>query len=99
MVHEKFTAEELELKASSIMESFNFEKILKHMQDTNHQWHMGNGVMRVPDMEDIRVSARSLLTQAIYDKSQCTNIGTGGFVAYKLPWGLQLTFQLGWAGH
>jgi|688.fasta_scaffold52394_4 hypothetical protein len=99
MAHEKFTEAELELKASSIMESFNFEKVLKHMQDTNHQWHMGNGVMRVPDMEDLRVNARSLLTKAIYDKNQCTNVGTGGFVAYKLPWGLQLTFQLAWGGN
>jgi len=26
-----------------------------------------------------------------------TNVGSGGFVAYKLPWGLQLTFQLTWS--
>ncbi len=97
MAHEKFTPEELEAKASHIMQTFNFEKVLKHMQDTNHQWHTGGGVMKVPDLEDLRVNARSLLTQAIYDKNQCTNVGTGGFVAYKLPWGLQLTFQLAWA--
>lgn len=97
MAHEKFTNEELEIQASSIMARFNFDKVLKHMQDIDHQWYMGNGVTKVPDMEDLRVNARSLLTQAIYDKNQCTNVGTGGFVAYKLPWGLQLTFQLTWA--
>lgn len=93
----KFSHAELEQQAQSIMGSFSFEKVQKHMQDTNHQWYMGGGQMAVPDIEDLRVTARDLLTKAIYDDSVTANVGTGGLVAYKLPWGLQLTFQLSWA--
>ena len=93
----KFSHAELEEQAQTIMENFSFEKVQKHMQDTNHQWYMGGGQMAVPDIEDLRVTARDLLTKAIYDNSVTANVGTGGLVAYKLPWGLQLTFQLAWA--
>jgi len=92
----KFTPEELQKQAQSIMQNFDFEKVQKHMQDTNHQWHQGGGRMAVPDLIDIRNTARDLLTKAIYDKSVASNVGTGGFVAYKLPWGMQLTFQIAW---
>jgi len=92
----KFTHQELEQQAETIMQNFNFEKVRKHMQDTDHQWHQGGGRMAVPDIMDLRITARDLLTKAIYDKSVASNVGTGGFVAYKLPWGLQLTFQLAW---
>ena len=94
MAHEKFTDLELEQKVSDIMRSFNFESVLKHMQDTDWKWYMGGGRMAVPDMEYLRVTARGLLIRAIYDKAEVTNVGTGGFTAYKLPWGMQLTFQL-----
>lgn len=93
----KFTPSELEVQADKIMDSFNFEKIRKHMEDTNHQWYQGGGRMGVPDLTDLRITARDLLTKAIYSNEECTNVGTGGFVAYKLPWGMQLTFQIGWA--
>lgn len=94
----KFTLSELEVQADQIMNSFDFEKIQKHMKATNHQWYMGGGRMAVPDLTDLRITARDLLTKAIYSKEECTNVGTGGLVAYKLPWGMQLTFQLSWAG-
>jgi len=45
-------------------------------------------------LQDLRVTARDLLTKAIYDDSNVSNVGTGGFTAYKLPWGIELTFQL-----
>jgi hypothetical protein len=92
----EFTHQELEHQAVTIMQNFDFEKVLKHMQDTNHQWYQGGGRMAVPDLIDLRNTARDLLTKAIYDKSETSNVGTGGFVAYKLPWGLQLTFQIAW---
>jgi len=92
----KFTPEELQKQAQSIMQNFDFEKVQKHMQDTNHQWHQGGGRMSVPDLIDIRNTARDLLTKAIHDKGETSNVGTGGFVAYKLTWGMQLTFQLAW---
>jgi hypothetical protein len=93
MYHEKFTTAELENKAADIMRSFDFEKVLQHMITTDWQWYSPDG-MRVPDIEDLRVQARSLLTRAIWEESPVTNVGTGGFMAYKLPWGLQLTFQI-----
>ena len=93
MYHEKFTTAELENKAADIMRSFDFEKVLQHMITTNWQWYSKDG-MRTPDLEDLRVQARSLLTRAIWDERPVINIGTGGFMAYKLPWGLQLTFQI-----
>ena len=96
MSHAKFTTEELEAKASQIMYSFNFEKVHENMVASNHQWFIGDG-MKVPDLDELRSTARSLLVKAIYDKEPVSNVGTGGFVAYKLPWGLQLTFQLAWA--
>jgi hypothetical protein len=94
MAHEKFTEQELEQKAEDIMRSFNFESVLKHMQDTDWKWYVGGGVMGVPDMQILRATARNLLVRAIYDKAEVANVGTGGFTAYKLPWGMQLTFQL-----
>jgi hypothetical protein len=92
----EFTHQELEQQAETIMQNFDFEKVQKHMQDTNHQWYQGGGRMAVPDLTDLRVTARDLLTKAIHDKSVASNVGTGGFVAYKLPWGMQLTFQIAW---
>ena len=93
---ETTTLFDLEHQAETIMQNFDFEKVQKHMESTNHQWYMGGGRMEVPDVQDLRVTARDLLTKAIYDKGETSNVGTGGFVAYKLSWGLQLTFQLAW---
>jgi len=96
MSHEKFTEAELESQASSIMERFNFDKVLNHMVATKHEWLIGDS-MKIPDMEDLRSHARSLLVKAIYSDTPVTNVGSGGLVAYKMPWGLQLTFQLAWS--
>ena len=94
MNHEKFTVSELENKAADIMRNFDFESVLKHMIETDWKWYNGKDT-QVPDIEDLRVQARTLLTQAIWTERPVTNVGTGGFMAYKLPWGLSLTFQIG----
>jgi hypothetical protein len=96
MAHEKFTEMELEKQNSDIMSRFNFEKVHKHMVENEHQWYMGSAGMRVPDLEDLRWAARDLLTKAAYSKDNVTNVGTGGFMAYKMPWGMSLTFQIVW---
>jgi hypothetical protein len=96
MAHEKFTVVELEFQADSIMDKFNFEKVHAHMVATGHKWANGD-VTEVPNREEIRSFARSLLVKAIYNALPVANVGSGGFVAYKLPWGLQLTFQLAWS--
>ena len=97
MSHVKFTESELETQIQKIMESFNFQKVLDHMIATDHKWYMGSIGMQVPDMEDLRNNARSILVRAAYDKEPNSNAGTGGFMAYKLPWGMSLTFQLVWS--
>jgi hypothetical protein len=67
------------------------------MVETNHQWYMGSSSgMKVPDIQDLRNTARSLLTRAEYS-NEVINVGTGGFMVYKLPWGMSLTFQLAWS--
>jgi hypothetical protein len=97
MTQKKFTESELEEQNSKIMSTFNFEKVHQHMVETNHQWHMGSSSgMKVPDIQDLRNTARSLLTRAAYS-NEVINVGTGGFMVYKLPWGMSLTFQLAWS--
>jgi hypothetical protein len=95
--HEKFNTLELETKADAIMLSFNIEKVHQHMLDTDWRWSGDDGTMEVPTVDRLKSLARSLLTQAIWDYSLVTNVGTGGFTAYKLPWGLSLTFQIQWS--
>jgi hypothetical protein len=94
MSHTKFSNEELELQASSIMNSFKFEKVHEHMIATGWKWYMGRDLYDTPDIESLRVTARSLLSRAIYEPAPVTNVGTGGFMVYKLPWGLRLTFEI-----
>ncbi len=95
-VHDKYTEMELEQQADSVMNRFNFEKVHEHMVATGHQWFMGDGMV-TPTISQLRMEARSLLTKAIYSKDKVANVGTGGFMAYKMPWGMQLTFMLTWA--
>jgi len=48
-------------------------------------------------MDQIRSTARRLLTNAVWNDEPVANVSTGGFHAYKLPWGLELTFTLTWS--
>lgn len=98
MHHEKFTDEQLEAQVDRIMLGFNFENVLEHMTKTEHKWIQNDRRgMKTPTIDELRIEARSLLTKAIYDKHTVINIGTGGFMAYKLPWGMYLAFQIEWA--
>jgi hypothetical protein len=92
-MHEIFTDAELEVKADEVMADFNFEKVLTHMAHVNHKWFI-EGKIQVPSVEQLRSVARSLLTKVIYYEKNCANIGTGGFTAYKMPWGLRLSFEI-----
>lgn len=92
--HDKFTTLELEKKADEIMDNFDFEAVHKHMQDVEWKWHIKDMDFQVPDINNIKSTARYLLTNAIWDKSTVSNCSTGGFHAYKLPWGLELTFSI-----
>jgi len=86
----------LEKQAEEIMDRFGFEKVHAHMVEKNHRWVDGKE-LEVPSIHTLRLVARILLTKAIYHKDPCINIGTGGFMVYKMPWGLSLTFQLAWS--
>ena len=97
MTNKKFESFELEAQNERIMEQFNFEKVHAHMVEKSHTWYLGNGINAVPDIEELRVTARSLLTKAAYDRNEVANCGTGGFMAYKMPWGMSLVFQLAWS--
>ena len=93
--HDTLTTVELEKKASEIMESFDFESVHAYMEETGWKWYNRKTEgMKVPDIEDIRHTARSLLTQAIWNETPVSNVATGGFHAYKLPWGLELNFAI-----
>ena len=94
--HEKFTAYELETEADKIMYRFNFEDVLKHMEATDWKWFTDNE-MKTPTIEDLRTTARMLLTTVIWNEKHVSHCGTGGFNAYKMPWGLKLEFVLVWS--
>jgi hypothetical protein len=92
--HEKFTESELEKKATEIMQRFNFEEVHAHMVSTDWKWHQ-DGAMKIPELDEIKQLARVLLTRVIWEETHTASVGTGGFMAYKMPWGLSLAFQLG----
>jgi len=95
MSHEKFTTDELEQKAEQIMNSFDFEKVHAHMVEKDWKWSsLDDSANEVPSVERLKTIARYLLTAVIWDTRPVINCSTGGFAAYKLPWGLQLHFTL-----
>ena len=97
MSHETFTHMELERKAAEVLLHFDFEKVLAHMQSVDWRWAKDDGSSAVPTLDELQALARSLLTQAIWHKDSVVNLGSGGLWAYKLPWGLQLTFSITWS--
>lgn len=87
------TREELYTERDMIMERFDFEKVVKHMEQVDWKWHRGN-VHEVPTVFDLRGTARHCLNTVIESNEPSSNVGTGGFYAYKFPWGLQLVFSI-----
>jgi len=87
------TKEELYKKRDEIMEHFDFEKVLEHMTHVDWKWHRGSEHM-VPTVFDLRGTARHCLATVIESNEPSSNAGTGGFYAYKFPWGLQLVFSI-----
>lgn len=72
-----------------ILNGFDFEKVLKHMQSVDWKW-----LDEVPNMDDIKGTATRLLVEAQMDPQDVVSMGTGGFRVYKLPWGIELTFSI-----
>lgn len=72
-----------------IMDEFDFDRVYKTMVALNWTWHSTNGV---PNISDLRKSARGLLKSAVeYDQVM---VSSGGFVAYKEDGILGLRFEL-----
>ena len=76
-------------QVETIMESFDFDKVHKHMVDTNWTWRD-----KIPTLRDLEIQAEGLLLTVIHSNDKVTNAGSGGFTAYKLPWGLKLSFEI-----
>lgn len=92
------TKEELYKERDTIMERFDFEKVIEHMTHVDWKWHRGSEHM-VPSLLndmvfDLRGTARHCLNTVIENDEPSSNAGTGGFYAYKFPWGLQLVFSI-----
>lgn len=95
MYHEKFLIDELLTKVNQILEHFDFEKVHTYMEATNWGWATSEGY-KVPSIDQIKDQARRLLIDAVWEEEHVANISTGGFHAYKMPWGLELTFSIEW---
>lgn len=74
---------------AQILERFDFDKVIKHMQSVDWKWFD-----EVPDMDNIKGTATRLLVEAQMDPQEVVSMGTGGFRVYKLPWGLELIFSI-----
>lgn len=72
------------------MKTFDFEKVHSYMREANWQWR-GEGV---PELTELMTTAFTLLSNVINAEEPASNSSTGGFTAYKMPWGLSLHFSL-----
>lgn len=73
-----------------IVDEFDFEKVHRVMLALNWQWHHTKGV---PEIADLRRTARSLLKQVVESKGTLS-VGTGGFTAYTHYGVLGLRFEI-----
>lgn len=73
-----------------IMETFDFEKAHSYMKGIDWQWREEG----VPEPRELKMTAFTLLSNVIDADGPASNSSTGGFTAYKMPWGLSLHFNL-----
>ncbi len=60
------------------------------------EWNWYNhdkGISGIPTLDDIKKTAEQMLINAVWHDNEAVNVGTGGFMAYKLPHGLVLSFE------
>lgn len=93
-----FTKEQIDAKINTsqiqyILEHFNFEKVHEHMVQTGWKW-----IGKIPEFRELSQTAERLLYEAVADYEKTGrpygNIGTGGFMVYYFPWGLELIFRI-----
>jgi len=83
----------MEEKIQTILERFNFQKVRDYMVLTNWTWVNQHG-QSVPSVEELEATAKRLLRVVASDEKEYSSTGTGGLVAHKFPWGLDLHFAL-----
>lgn len=80
-------------KIEKVIDGFDFESVQQHMAEKNWKWY-NNGKHDVPTVDDIKSTARYLLEKAYFDSSETSRVSTGGLVAAKFTWGLELYFAI-----
>ena len=76
---------------AEILNRFDFGKVQDFMKSTGWTW---NGNQESPTITDLVFTANKLLDNVIQSTEPASNSGTGGFTAYKMPWGLSLHFSV-----
>jgi hypothetical protein len=76
---------------ADILDRFDFGKVQDYMKATGWTWH---GSPETPTIIDLMSTANMLLDNVIQSAEPASNSGTGGFTAYKMPWGLSLHFSV-----
>lgn len=82
----------IERSIEEIMNYFDFREVHEAMKALDWTWVTCSG--RTPDVKNLRVTARRLLTEVAYEKERVTYIGTGGFIARKNGDSLSLSFEI-----
>ena len=73
-----------------VLENFDFEKVHAYMTLTNWTWR---GNEKPPTIQELESTATTLMYKIDEDPKETSVQGTGGFYAYKFPWGIKLTFE------
>lgn len=76
-----------------VMDLFDFDKVHAYMVVTKWKWIKGNNEYYTPSVEALRVAAEAYLWAVVHSPNEVSVQGSGGFYAYRLPWGLKLTFE------
>ncbi len=74
---------------TDILKRFDFQKVHDYMILTNWKWRD-----EIPSLEELRLTAARLLVETLNDPQEFMSMGTGGFRAYKFPWGMELVFAM-----
>ncbi len=72
-----------------IIDRFDFQKVHDYMVQVDWKWR---GEM--PTIDDLKRTAAILLVNAMQNSEETMSTGTGGFRAYKFPWGVELVFAM-----
>lgn len=80
-------------KIETLLERFDFQKVHDYMLLTNWTWVNTYG-QSVPTVDELRSTAIRLLRCVADDEKEYSSTGTGGLVAHKFPWGLDIHFSI-----